>query len=626
MPTIRRSTRRRAGFALEATLAVLLLLIVLSAAAATSAVGSVRSAAVDETSARVSYAADAAADQLIQQTVSLLRRSGAPTQLQLDSLATPNFANTSLAGVTVEKTTRLVSTAAFDTIRSGPFTGMVAAPRTYDVELVATDAAANRGTMVVRSESFLIPAFSFGVLYDADLEINPPFQITFLGRVHTNRNLYLCPGDRLNFLDVVSVSGRLIRQRKDVLQPTCGRMIVSRSTPAVASPLPLDLDSLPIDNRGVTTAPCCAMPAGNRAFRDTVQTRVAGRVQTVAHGVDSLSFGLPSGATPRDLIAPRSAADSPELRAVKYAWTADWVLTIPANQMGSICDRIDDPTWMIRTPGKDLPSESRCEDIFSTSTFFDAREGRTIRVLDIDMGELRSWSRLVTSRQTATLYITFTGASSINPTIPSPLGPGAQPVTMTLPAVRIHNAARLPNAMTIASSHPIYVHGDFNYRRDRAENSQTEWRPAALAGDAITFLSNEWLDSRSTWSLSSRSVGQDVFIRAAIAAGHSPTYASPNYVTTNADAFDRGSNTNYGGGLENLPRFLEQWNGRALNMRGSLVSLWPSAYTTWWWRSSYYTAPMRPWVFDTRFRMIDSLPPRTPNVTALGQVTVRQGY
>ena len=70
----------------------------------------------------------------------------------------------------------------------------------------------------------------------------------------------------------------------------------------------------------------------------------------------------------------------------------------------------------------------------------------------------------------------------------------------------------------------------------------------------------------------------------------------------------------YGGGLENFPRFLEDWNGRTLTYRGSLVSLHFARYASGSWGGAYYRPPARDWEFDTRFDDPANLPPGTPVV------------
>ncbi len=111
-----------------------------------------------------------------------------------------------------------------------------------------------------------------------------------------------------------------------------------------------------------------------------------------------------------------------------------------------------------------------------------------------------------------------------------------------------------------------------------------------------------------------------MWVFAAIAAGHS---------ATPCDYKDAGcAGNNYGGGLENFPRFLERWTGVQMHYRGSLVSLFQSQVANrrlWNWRH-YYDPPSRDWQFDTRFRDPTQLPPGTPVTATVSQIAYRPVY
>jgi len=139
----------------------------------------------------------------------------------------------------------------------------------------------------------------------------------------------------------------------------------------------------------------------------------------------------------------------------------------------------------------------------------------------------------------------------------------------------------------------------------------------------VTFLSNEWTEGAHA-VLSSPANTTEMWVFAAIAAGHS---ATPCDWQVGACATPP-----YGGGLENYPRFLEDWGGsatgRILHYRGSLVSLFESARAdlhVWSWRG-YYNPPQRDWQFDTRFRDPANLPPGTPNAGSVTQIAFRPVY
>jgi hypothetical protein len=88
------------------------------------------------------------------------------------------------------------------------------------------------------------------------------------------------------------------------------------------------------------------------------------------------------------------------------------------------------------------------------------------------------------------------------------------------------------------------------------------------------------------------------------------------------------SGASYGGGLENFPRFLEDWGGIRFTYRGSLVSLFDSQYALrrrWSW-TNYYSPPARDWQFDNRFQDPANLPPGTPTAGSVVQTAFRPVY
>ena len=82
-----------------------------------------------------------------------------------------------------------------------------------------------------------------------------------------------------------------------------------------------------------------------------------------------------------------------------------------------------------------------------------------------------------------------------------------------------------------------------------------------------------------------------------------------------------GGVKHYSGGLENYPRFLEDWSGKNFTYNGSMVVMFPSRYATSWWvgpsATSYYQAPWRVWAFDKNYLSLQKLPPCTPQVRKL---------
>ena len=244
-----------------------------------------------------------------------------------------------------------------------------------------------------------------------------------------------------------------------------------------------------------------------------------------------------------------------------------------------------------RAAGLTSPTASQCNDIFSFNydKWYEGREQRYVDILDIDVVALYAWIAAGSGRQTGVMFITIddTGAQD-------PKG------DLTYPVIRLINASSLSAPITFATNHPMYVQGHYN--------NNAAWYPSALVGDAITFLSTVWDDADHQAATQIRPVAADTDIYAALMAGHSGT-------PCDHEVAGCGVTSPYGGGLENFPRFLEDWNPEILLFRGSLVSLTFSQQSTGLWGNGpYYSPPVRDWEFDMRFDQPENMPPGTPVV------------
>ena len=85
------------------------------------------------------------------------------------------------------------------------------------------------------------------------------------------------------------------------------------------------------------------------------------------------------------------------------------------------------------------------------------------------------------------------------------------------------------------------------------------------------------------------------------------------------DVTNSAATPGYNGGLENYPRFLENWSGETLNYRGSFVSLGTPIHVSGRWANQDYGAPGRNWDYDTDFNKANNLPPLTPRFVYLRQ-------
>jgi hypothetical protein len=291
--------------------------------------------------------------------------------------------------------------------------------------------------------------------------------------------------------------------------------------------------------------------------------RWGGNVASAVHQVKPLRLALATSENSHEIIEPGSASDSPETKEVKYYHKADLrIIDGKAYTWDG---------WSVDLTYPDPSDPSKTIDPISTKTFYNNREGKTISVTEIDLAKLRAGGKCPDN---GILYVSDHRSSSSN----------------KQDAVRLVNGQQLPDGgLTVVTDNPLYIKGDYN-----TVNKQ----PASVMCDAINILSNSWRDDYSTKSLSYRNAS-DTTLNVAVAAG--------NTVTTEGQ---------YNGGVENMPRFLENWSGKTLTYRGSLVALWESEVATgnWYYGDPQYTAPNRNWGYDTDLADPAKAPPGVTSV------------
>lgn len=584
-PAEQRAHRSRRGFALEAVLLLMLLFGIIITAGLTAVNTLSRTSVVDYRGSQTSYAAEGGADDIMSQLDGAMQ-DGVISNSDIASLTTP-----ALPGFTFTTNTQTTGTPIVKTITSGPFAGLISLNQPIDIRVTATDAITNSASVVLSVNAQSIPLFQFGVFYEEDLEILPGQPMTFVGWVHSNANMYIS-SNNVTFQSQLTTPDSVFWQRKNANERLNGVRIHN----AAGSAVQLDFDS---------------RSHAGAAFVTRSTQRFNNRLMTGASGVRPLKLPLPGGADAYTLIEPRLAGDVQMVRDVKMAWKSDWYIELDVSDLSDVCNNM----VHARSGGRPLPSVSECSTIFvgRTNRFYDGREDLRPDLLDVDIGALRTWVNVAPdTRRVDILFIHLTGQD-------------AGSSTRDYPSVRLVNGSRLPNSwspveaggLSIATSAPLYVRGDYN---------TLNWKPAAFFADAITFLSNAWEDTQQL-NFAKRSAASLTTVNAAIAAGHS---------ATSCDWQRAGCPTPiYGGGLENFPRFLENWGGRTFRYTGSLVSLFESRLSMGNWgnntnpgfaNGTYYDPPQRDWAFDIRFRDPSLLPPGTPRVGTVIQTAFRPIY
>lgn len=214
---------------------------------------------------------------------------------------------------------------------------------------------------------------------------------------------------------------------------------------------------------------------------------------------------------------------------------------------------------------------------YTANNFWDDRQDKWVDVVEIDVAAMMTGGYVPPNR---ILYVSHRNGDA--------------------PVVRIKNAQTLPvGGLTIATDLPLYVKGNYN---------STAKKGSALLCDAITLLSPSWSDANSALALNSR-VASSMTVYACIMTGHVNTI----------------NGSTYSGGVENIFRFLEKWDGQTVMYRGSIIDLWYSQWATAPWSyGAFYTAPTRNWAFDTDLLSPANWPPGTPRVHTVQRGQWRQ--
>jgi hypothetical protein len=388
-----------------------------------------------------------------------------------------------------------------------------------------------------------IPVFQFAMYSSGEMEIScgQPFDVT--GRVHANGKLYVEPDNALKFESSVTAVGAILFQRD------------------------------PLDTRGP--------PAGGVTYVHPDQ-----KVSPVA------ALTLPIGATNtpeaiREIIEPPPAGEdhNSPIGRLRYYNLCDLVVVASDAGITATSGRFNN----FLTP---VPTNELTTFVSVANSFWDAREGKTVQPIDINIGQLTAWSQTNSSLRSTLIGSNLTSVYVVDRrTLPG----------TSLGAVRVFNGLQLPvNGLTVATGRPLYVRGDYN-QLDNANLGTTNTsttRPASLAADAITILSGSWLDAKSTSAVDSR-IASSTTVNAGLLTGTVNTTLG-----------------HYSGGMENFPRFLESWgSANVFTYNGSMVKMFPSLYATnVWGLANVYKPPKRNWAYDANFDDPTRLPPKTPSL------------
>ncbi len=431
-------------------------------------------------------------------------------------------------------------------LTNGTMAGLHSLVKSFTISATGTSTTDN--SKVVLSQVFqvaLVPIFQFAVFYGNDLEIAPGPDMTLIGRVHSNGNLWLQSNVSLKMDSYVTASGDILYGRKGPGGAGAGDVLIKDATGAYVSM-----------KEGAGW-----LDANDNHWYDSSTARWDGRVEDASHGQQALNLPLNTTGGDEHLMIERETGnpDSYESKA-----TIKFIDGQGYQKVGGVWNNVT----------ADMVAKGIIK--YTANKFYDGRENQWVDVTDLDVGKLYD-----------------NGYAPSNGVIYAADAVGSG----EFPALRLKNAAEIDYPLTVASQNPVYTQGNFN---------SVNKKPAAIFGDAVTFLSTNWNDANSGLALGSRTANA--------------TTVNASFMTGNVET----TSTNYSGGFENLPRFLENWASKNFTWKGSMVNMWTSEQAIGSWNGSYYSPPNRIWAYDTALDDPANLPPQSPVVRVFQRVGWKQ--
>jgi len=483
----------------------------------------------------------------------------------------------------------------------------------YELRSTATlDGFSHTAHRLVNAEA--TPIFQFAVFYTGDLEINPGPSMTLGGRVHTNGDMYLnCGGTLTMSTNYVHAIGEIFRNRKDDLSISQGTVKILQW---VANPFnaaePTSYVTMNSQSQMTSSLGYDPLTGYDSDFTDRIDLNGDGDCDDTGEWWDFLTGALKmwdppdgyTGGTGATVLTGEhglTQAAVPNIGSIKmfesvaggsYAYnvaTSKYEFVGAGNGTHakgfyhenaglSVITLANGTVKVYDSAGTDITSS--VSTAISTTSIYDARQAGggagNVPITQIDLSVLSTLGKWPAN---GLLYAASYGADT---------GTSAK-------GVRLVNGSTLPQKLTVVSENSLYIKGDFNTVNKKG---------AAVIADAVNLLSNSWNDTKTS-------------------ATALPTASTTTYnvaiITGNTNTVVNGA---YNGGLENLPRFHENWSSKTCRITGSFVNAWTSEYATSPWQigGKFYQAPSRVWNYDTAFNTVANLPPFTPMAVVATEV------
>ena len=426
-----------------------------------------------------------------------------------------------------------------------------------------------------------VSLFQFGMYYqDIELELAPGSTETRIGRIHSNKSMYLAPYGTLRFLDKVTCAdgiyhggfgGDAYRRRYNN-----GSIYFK------------DKDGIYV-NMKTNSSSTSFLDSRDPEWKLKSTERWGDTVKTKDHGVGTIQLPFTDSLeNTRVLIDHDPMTNEPyEVTKQRFENKAGLVLT----PEGDIYEQTGEITNAEYTTKTFLDNVTNLNWVITTNQFYNKRNMDywtndtslgMVYPLDINIGLFNEW----VSNQPPSL--SFKNPNSDRAGIFY-----IEQTNKTGHAVRLSNAEELyptPYGFTLATPNSLYVKGDYN---TKIGSSYSTNYPSALLSDAMTILSDYWEDKdNQVWP--ANIINPNVYPKPYSYCNYAcSTKINTAVMTGSAETTD---DYRFSGAANNLIRYLEYWKYRTFEINGNQTCLWKSKFE---WQpyiyQSKYDSSLDPW-------------------------------
>jgi len=521
-----------------------------------------------------------------------------------------------------------------------------------------------------------IPLFQFVAFYANDLEILPGADMHLHGRVHTNGNLYLNSDAHLYIEDnppkittvQISTKGDIYRGRKD--DQTCGGAVTVDMLKDADHNGNLDPKDLTCTGSSLRKVPISELAQWNGGMVSQIQSisvpqpditakgtgvywtnadlRIVLRLDQTTNVLPKWLASCPATGCPLYVIEAQDASGNQDTAKTALLQTFMASFNIASSQFSKTRPLFysdvpkTGPNTAAISYDPDFASDTRVyksdmtgDADYRRGGFYNQREKKWVYLLNINLADLLQWNfaqpstnRLFDPADTTdgglVIYATVQGQDSTG---------------INNYGVRIFGSRDLkfptvasggdPTGVTVVSDQPIYVQGDYN--AGTAAGGTLPKQPAAIIGDSINILSNNYFQNNFSSTACVTNDCQSVNALADSSRNATSTTINSAFLAGVDATTANGGRSTYNGGLENYPRFHENWSGDTLTYAGSFVSLGTPTHVNGAWcgtgnTCNIYNPPTRVWDYDSAFNDVRNLPPLTPRFVYVQQVLFTEDF